>query len=127
MSIGPLINLTPNMPYIVSSHIMAADIRLDTKVKVKKPFNLGELALTFEVSGKDLADVFYLTGLALPNTPPYRLVGSVEVSGTTYRMNDLTGRLGSSDIGGQVVVEARPPDPSEAAGPKLTSPKTRLA
>ena len=59
-----------------------------------------QYSVKFEVSGNDLADVFYLTGLALPNTPPYRLSADVEHRGTLFRMDNLKGKLGSSDIEG---------------------------
>ncbi len=104
---APLHNLTPKTPYTFTANVAAADIRLDTTVTVDKPFDLGHLAVRFVVTGKDLADVFYLTGLALPNTPPYRLAASVRVAGTTYTVDDLKGRVGSSDLSGQVVVETR--------------------
>ena len=111
---APLQDLTPKTPYTFTAKIAAADIRLDTTLTVEKPFDLGHLHVGFVVTGKDLADVFYLTGLALPNTPPYRLAASVKVAGTTYTVDDLKGRIGSSDLSGEVVVETR------AKTPKLT-------
>jgi uncharacterized protein involved in outer membrane biogenesis len=115
---GPLLNLTPDKPYAFSLQVTAADINLETQVTVPKPFDLGSLVVKFVVSGRDLADVYYLTGLALPNTPPYRFAASVQVSGTTYRVDDLNGKLGSSDLAGSVVVE------SDRARPKLTAKLT---
>jgi len=112
---GPLLNLTPHKPYAFSLQVSAADIHLETQVTVPKPFDLSSLDVKFIVSGKDLADMYYLTGLALPNTPAYRFAASVQVSGTTYRVDDLTGKLGSSDLAGSVVVE------SDRARPKLTA------
>ena len=72
---------------------------------MEKPFDLSHLHIGFVVTGKDLADVFYLTGLALPNTPPYRLAASVKVTGTTYTVHDLNGRVGSSDLSGELGVK----------------------
>jgi uncharacterized protein involved in outer membrane biogenesis len=104
---APLQDLTPKTPYTFTAKVAAADIRLDTTVTVEKPFDLSHLHVGFVVTGKDLADVFYLTGLALPNTPPYRLAASVKVTGTTFTVDDLKGRVGSSDLAGEVVVETR--------------------
>jgi uncharacterized protein involved in outer membrane biogenesis len=103
---GPLFNLEPNKPYSFSLHVTASDIQLETQVTLPKPFDLRLLDVQFVVTGNDLADGFYLTGLALPNTPPYRLSALMHVSNTTYRLDNLSGRLGSSDIAGKVVVEA---------------------
>jgi AsmA family protein len=115
---GPLLDLTPHMPYVFTLKVTAADIKLDTQVTVPKPFDLSVLDVKFVVSGNDLADAYYLTGLALPNTPAYRFAASVQVSGTTYRVDDLSGKLGSSDLAGKVVVEA------SGARPKLTAKLT---
>ena len=103
---GPLLDLEPTNPYSFSTHLTASDITLDTHVTVLKPFDLGLLDVKFMVSGDDLADVFYLTGLALPNTPRYRLGATVHVSGTNYTVHDLSGKLGSSDIEGRAQVDA---------------------
>jgi uncharacterized protein involved in outer membrane biogenesis len=104
---APLQDLTPKKAYTFMAKVAAADIKLDTTVTVEKPFDLSHLDVGFVVTGKDLADVFYLTGLALPNTPPYRLAATVRVVGTTYTVDDLKGRVGSSDLSGEVTVETR--------------------
>lgn len=122
---APLKDLTPATPYTFSAKIRAADINLDTKVTVKKPFNLGQLDIAFVLTGKDLADGFYLTGLALPNTPPYRLAASVKVAGTTYTINDLNGRLGSTDLSGEIVIETRSKIPKMTA--RLVSKTLNIA
>jgi uncharacterized protein involved in outer membrane biogenesis len=103
---GPLLDLAPDKPYSFSAHLTASDISLETHVTVPKPFDLGALDVKFVISGNDLADVYYLTGLALPNTPKYRLAASLQVAGTKYRIDDLKGRLGASDLTGKVEVEA---------------------
>jgi uncharacterized protein involved in outer membrane biogenesis len=102
---GPLINLDPDHPYQMTAHLTAADITVDARSSFPKPFDTAEYSVKFEVSGNDLADVFYLTGLALPNTPPYRLSADVEHRGTRFRMDNLKGKLGSSDIEGMVEIE----------------------
>jgi hypothetical protein len=102
---GPLINLDPDHPYEMTAHLTASDIKLDARTSFPKPFDLARYSVKFEVSGNDLADVYYLTGLALPNTPPYRLAADVEHRGTLFRMDDLKGKLGSSDLEGMVEIE----------------------
>lgn len=116
---GPLLNLEPHKPYSFSSHVTASDINLEAHVTVAKPFDLGLLDVKFVVSGNDLADVFYLTGLALPNTPRYRIAASVHVDGTTITGDDFTGRLGSSDLSGKIAVQTGGARPKLIA--KLTS------
>jgi uncharacterized protein involved in outer membrane biogenesis len=103
---GPLLDLEPHKPYAFKTHIAASDIELDTDVTVPRPFDLRQLAIRFSITGNDLADAYYLTGLALPNTPPYRLAGTVTVDGADISAQDLKGRLGHSDISGNARIQA---------------------
>lgn len=122
---GALLDLSPETPYSFTSHIRASDIQLDMHVTVQEPFDLSRLTVGFDISGKDLADVYYLTGLALPDTPPYRLSASVAVDGTTYRIENLQGRVGGSDLRGTAEVVNQPPRPKFTAS--LTSHLLDLA
>jgi uncharacterized protein involved in outer membrane biogenesis len=112
---GPLLAIEPGKPYSFAAHLTASDIDLETHITARKPFDLGALDIGFVLTGKDLADVFYLTGLALPNTPPYRLAATVHIEGNHIRVEDLQGRLGSSDIAGTADVA------TAGARPKLTA------
>jgi uncharacterized protein involved in outer membrane biogenesis len=103
---GPLINLDPDHPYDLEAHLTASDITLDAHTSFPKPFDLAAYRVKFSVSGRDLADIYYLTGLALPNTPPYQLAADVTHHGTMFRLADLRGKLGSSDIEGEMEIEA---------------------
>jgi len=112
---GPLLDLDPGKPYSLKADLTASDIHLDAHVTVRKPFDLGALDVDFAITGDDLADVFYLTGLALPNTPRYRLTATVHVDGTSFRVDDLRGRLGTSDIAGRGEIQ------TGGLRPKLTA------
>ena len=121
---GPLLDLQPNKPYSFTAHLKASDINLETQVTVLKPFDLGLLDVKFAIDGNDLADVFYLTGLALPNTPKYKLAATVHVEGTKYTIDDLRGQLGSSDIEGKAAVDVTGKKPKLTA--KLTSKTLKI-
>jgi AsmA family protein len=112
---GPLVNLDPDHPYDLEAHLTASDITLDAHASFPKPFDLASYRVKFSVSGSDLADVYYLTGLALPNTPPYQLGANVKHSGTVFHLQDFKGKLGSSDIEGDVEVQ------TAASRPKLVA------
>jgi len=57
------------------------------------------------VSGPNLADLYFLTGLVLPRTPPYRMTLSVVRDGATYQLNSINAVLGGSDLGGNLIVD----------------------
>ena len=103
---GPLLDVDPAKPYDFDTEIHAADIRLEAHTEVKHPFDLGSVTSKFQLSGKDLADVYYLTSLALPNTPPYELSGTVFRDNLKFKVQDFKGRLGGSDIGGTLSIDA---------------------
>jgi uncharacterized protein involved in outer membrane biogenesis len=122
---GPMLDLDPGTPYAFEAQLHASDIALDTHVTVRKPFDLGALDVEFTMTGNDLADVFYLTGLALPNTPAYRLAATVHVDGKRFTVAGLKGRLGSSDIAGAGHIEIGGPRPKLTA--RLSSVNLNMA
>lgn len=102
---GPLIWAETHKPYPFDVQMAAADIRASARGVVPRPFDLGRLDVTLALAGKDLADGYYLTGLALPNTPPYSISGRLRRVGAKFEFTQVQGRLGGSDIQGVVTVE----------------------
>lgn len=101
----PLIGVQPSRPYAFEAAVAAADIKLKTHVTISRPFDLATLQATFHLSGSDLADVYYLTGLALPNTPPYDVSGTLVRDHLTFLVDDFQGKLGSSDVAGKLGID----------------------
>jgi len=95
---GPLINIDPGDPYPFDADVRAGATRVTAKGALPKPFDLGRFHLDLTAVGPDLANLYGLTGLALPNTPPYELKGRLVRDGRVYTLGDLGGRLGDSDI-----------------------------
>jgi AsmA family protein len=102
---GPLINVNPDEPYPFDADIRAGATRVTAKGALPEPFDLGRFGLDLTAEGPDLARLYGLTGLALPNTPPYRLSGRLVREGQIYRLDDLGGRLGDSDLSGDLRVD----------------------
>ena len=67
---------------------------------VKPPWELPRRLLQVAAKGEDLAELFYLTQLALPNSPPYSVQAIITRDGEHFTVRDIKGILGSSDIGG---------------------------
>jgi len=108
---GPLINVDPDKPYQFATVLTAGDIHLHARAEITKPFDLGSYVASFSLSGADLANAYYLTNLALPNTGAYDVSGTLRHQGDSFKVDDLHGRIGASDIEGQVGVRlggARP-------------------
>ena len=106
---GPLLNINPDTPYDFTVMIVASTIHVDAAVSITKPFDLGAFTARLHLEGKDLADAYYLTGLALPNTAPYDISGKVSRSGNDFQIDQLQGRIGGSDISGSLGVNSDKP------------------
>jgi uncharacterized protein involved in outer membrane biogenesis len=101
----PLITAESHEPYTVTSDIRAGQTKVKSRITVTKPFDMGSVVADIDASGDDLADLYYLSGLALPNTAPYTVSGHLQRTGSLLRLTNFKGTLGSSDIHGTVSIE----------------------
>lgn len=104
---GALLNVSPNRPYPFEAKVNAGDTRVVAKGQITKPFDLGRFTTSLDVSGPDMNQIYDLTGLAFPNTPPYRVSGQLSREQYLYRMTGLSGRVGDSDINGSLSVDTK--------------------
>lgn len=58
------------------------------------------------IQGRNMSDLYLLTGVALPNTPPYRLSGALNRDRRIWTFKDFDGRVGASDLSGEVKVQS---------------------
>lgn len=102
---GPLLNVDTHKPYPFDADIRSGATRVTAKGAIPKPFDLGEFYMDTTAQGPDLSDLYDLTGVALPNTPPYKLHGRLSREGHLYKIDGLGGRVGDSDLSGFISVE----------------------
>ncbi|WP_225910227.1 AsmA family protein [Brevundimonas pondensis] len=101
---GPFINIRRDRPYGFTADLAGAGSRLQAKGAITRPFDLGRFNAVLELEGQDLADIYLLTGITTPNTPPYKLSGNLSRNGSLFRFADFGGRVGSSDLSGTLEV-----------------------
>lgn len=65
------------------------------------------LDLNIELRGGNLAQLYPLTGVVLPDTPPYRTRGRLIRDGKLWRYEKFSGQIGKSDIAGTLSLDAR--------------------
>jgi len=99
---GPLLDVDPDRPYPFTAQIRSGPTLIVAKGAMARPFDLGAFKAATHVVGPDLSDLYFLTGLALPNTPPYDLTGFLARSGANFDMTGIHGRLGESDLSGRL-------------------------
>lgn len=65
--------------------------------------NLETYDLELKLSGKTLKDLHALTGMVLPDTPPYDLAGHLRYADGRWRFDPFSGKVGASDLRGDLV------------------------
>lgn len=121
---GSLIGLDESHPYPFFLHLKAGDIEASADGRVVKPFDLGGVELDVKASGKDLAEGFYLTQLALPNTAPFHLQAHIVRDGQRFVVSAIDGQVGDSDLKGHLEVDATRKRPFMTG--ELSSERLRL-
>lgn len=104
---GPLINVDRDKPYPFKMELRSDATMVSAQATIRHPFDLGQIDGGVTFAGANLADLYYLTGIAFPRTSPYRLSASFSRDGTTYRLAHMTGTVGNSDLEGWMIVDAR--------------------
>ncbi|KRG66152.1 membrane protein [Stenotrophomonas terrae] len=69
------------------------------------PFQFQVFDLQFQLSGQDLEDLYPLIGIAIPSSPPYRLDGQLKRDHERWRYEKFNGRVGDSDLAGDVEID----------------------
>jgi AsmA family protein len=73
---------------------------------LQQAFDLRSYDATFEASGADLRDMYYLVGAKLIDTGSYHLSGRLARRGYTSSFTDLAVRSGQSDVHGSVSIDS---------------------
>jgi uncharacterized protein involved in outer membrane biogenesis len=102
---GPLLNVRRDQPYRFDADLLAGRTHVVAHGALPRPFDFGQVDSRLTVSGADFADLYYLTGLALPSTPSYALAGRLVRDGRRYRFTGVSGRVGGSDLDGAFLVD----------------------
>ncbi|AGH83312.1 AsmA family protein [Ralstonia nicotianae] len=108
-------------PYPLQADVTVGKTRIDLAGTLTNPSSLTALDLRLHLSGASMAHLYPLTGVVLPDTPPFdtrgRLIGELRRQGSSWRYEQFTGRVGGSDLGGTLTFAMRP-EPGQR--PQLT-------
>jgi uncharacterized protein involved in outer membrane biogenesis len=102
-------------PFPVQADVRIGDTHVALVGTVTDPAHLAALDLRLWLQGVSMAHLYPITGVTLPETPPYategRLVGQFKKEGNVFKYENFTGRVGGSDINGSLVYAGRKPRP----------------
>ncbi len=103
-------------PFPLQAQAKIGDTSVELAGTLTDPMNLGALDLRLKLAGTSLGNLYPLTGVTLPDTPPYATDGHLiaklhEPGGAVFRYEAFNGTIGSSDIHGSLAYVAGQPRP----------------
>jgi AsmA family protein len=110
-----LFNLQLDQPYHFNASVVAGPLNVAAQGQVDKPFDFAHFGAALDIRGQNLAALYYLTGLALPFTPPFHVRGQLRNDDEHFSLRQLQATVGNSDLSGEIGVDAT------RATPRLTA------
>lgn len=114
---GMLALRDPDGLFPLQADVRSGKTRVAVAGTLSDPLNLGALNLRLQFSGQSLSQLHKLTGIVLPDTPPYSTDGHLSAElkrakGAIYRYQNFNGKIGDSDIHGSLTYQVSKPRPS---------------
>ena len=117
-------------PFPLQAQVEIADTKVALAGTLTDPLNLGALDLRLKLAGSSLSNLYPLTGVTLPDSPPYATDGHLiaklhEPGGAVFTYENFNGKIGNSDIHGDLKYAASQPRPKLSG--KLVSNQLLMA
>lgn len=128
--IGGMLSLrSKTTPFPLQADVRNGTTRVRIDGTLQDPLNLGGLDVRLRFAGDTLANLYGLTGVLLPDTPPYETDGHLiarfnEEKGPLFRYEKFNGHIGDSDIHGSLTYRQGKPRPTLTG--ELTSNQLRM-
>ncbi|MFT3815432.1 MAG: AsmA family protein [Acidovorax sp.] len=107
----------------------AGGVAAEVEGTLANPAALSGLDVRLALRADSMADLYGLTGIVLPNTPPFqttgRLVGSLQPKQAVWDYRDFRGSVGQSDLSGHITYTSGEPRPKLTG--TMASRQLRLA
>ena len=104
---GMLAMQDASQPFPVQADLSVGGTRAAVVGTLRDPASLAALDLRLKLSGGSMAQLYPLTGVTLPDTPPYSTDGHLVArlrrqGGAVFDYKDFNGKVGNSDLHGDV-------------------------
>ncbi|MEN4921527.1 AsmA family protein [Achromobacter spanius] len=119
-----------SQPFPLQADVAIGGTRASVAGTLTDPVNLGALDLHLKLSGASMAQLYPLTGVTLPDTPPYSTDGHLVAKlqnpgGAVFDYKGFNGKVGNSDLHGDISFALGAPRPKLTG--KLSSKLLRMA
>ncbi len=101
-SLLSLRNAAERLPLLLNGTIAGTQVSLDGEIEGLTRFD--NINLRYAVKGRSLRQLAPVFGVPLLETPPYAVSGVLTRAGNRWETQNLKGKVGNSDIAGNVVV-----------------------
>jgi len=88
-------------PYPLDLSLRIGQTRVTLAGTVTNLAGFDAMDVDLDLKGDSLADLYPIFGVSLPDTPPYSLKSRLTHEATAWRLADLEGKVGDSDIAGR--------------------------
>ncbi|MDY7577237.1 AsmA family protein [Herbaspirillum sp. RTI4] len=100
------------VPFPLEAKVQLGKSAIAFKGNLTKPNNLAAIDLQLSLSSDSMAHLFPLTGILLPQTPPFHteghLTGQLDKVHSLWTYDQFSGKVGASDLSGSVQYETSP-------------------
>jgi uncharacterized protein involved in outer membrane biogenesis len=93
------------VPYPLHIEAAIGDTRVAFDGTLTDPLHPDVFDIALKMSGASLSDLFPIFGVPLPPTPPYSLEGRLKHDGVLWTVAGLNGRVGDSDLSGDLTID----------------------
>ncbi len=113
---GMLALRSEGTPFPVQADFRSGNTRVAFVGTVNDPMKMGGVDLQLKFAGDSLGELYKLTGVLLPDTPPFEtdghLVAKIDTEkSSVYDYRNFNGRIGDSDIHGSLTYSTGKPRP----------------
>ena len=98
-------------PYPLQINLGAGKLKAKIDGNLTEPLAMKGEDVTLDIQGDDMANLYPLIRLVFPSTPPYRLKGHLKHEGDVWSFSNFSGRVGDSDLSGNIRVDTAPKRP----------------
>jgi uncharacterized protein involved in outer membrane biogenesis len=99
------------VPFPIRGDLRAGTTRVRVEGTIADAANISGIDTQLRIEGQTLANLYPFLLLPLPASPPYQLQGRLVLKGNRYSIDDLVGKIGSTDISGKGAYVDREPRP----------------
>ena len=114
-----------NILFPIKGKLNAGTTRITVEGTVADVVNISAIDVRLQIAGQTLASLYPFLLLPLPASPPYDFRGHLVQKGDRYAIDDLSGKIGSTDISGSGAYVRKKPRPLLTA--KLSSKLLNVA